>query len=58
VLDLLKVPNGTVQNSCSITDADWHRAIWDVMYSFWSDSDQTTDDVITKRKDEYNAIFG
>ncbi len=58
VLDLLKVPNGTVQNPFNITDADWHQTIWSVMYTFWSDPNQTTDDVIENLKDEYDAIFG
>ncbi|MEF2070065.1 ABC transporter substrate-binding protein [Consotaella aegiceratis] len=58
VLKLLQVPDGTVQNPFNISDADWHHAIWDVMYAFWSDDSQTADDVIEDLKDEYGAIFG
>lgn len=58
VLDQLKVPDGTVQNPFNTADSDWHHAIWDVMFAFWSDQDMTVDDVRADLADEYDAIFG
>ena len=58
VIDQLKVPDGTVQNPFNTADSDWHHAIWDVMFAFWSDQDMTVDDVRADLADEYDAIFG
>jgi glucose/mannose transport system substrate-binding protein len=57
VIKLLQVPNGTVQNPFNVTDADWHQAIWNAMFGFWSDPNQTADDVIAALKEEHDAIF-
>ncbi|WP_417310752.1 ABC transporter substrate-binding protein [Devosia sp.] len=53
----LSVPDGQVANPFNITDTDWHNAIWTVMYNFWSDDSQTTDDVVEALKDNYDQIF-
>ncbi len=57
-MDALNVPNGQVANPFKITDTDWHNAIWTVMYDFWSNKDQTADDVIDGLNENYEAIFG
>jgi len=57
-MDALNVPNGQVPNPFNVIDADWNNAIWNAMYNFWSDKNQTADDVIAALKDEYDAIFG
>lgn len=57
-MDALNVPNGQVANPFNITDTDWHNAIWTVMYDFWSNKDQTADDVIDGLNENYEAIFG
>lgn len=57
-MDALNVPNGQVANPFNITDTDWHNAIWTVMYNFWSDKSQTTDDAIAALKENYDSIFG
>jgi glucose/mannose transport system substrate-binding protein len=56
-MDALAVPNGQVANPFNITDTDWHNAIWTVMYNFWSDKNQTADDVIAALKENYDQIF-
>ena len=53
----LQVPNGQVLNPFNITNTDWHNAIWQVMYNFWSDKSQTTDDAIAALKEQYETIF-
>lgn len=58
VVDLLQVPNGTVQNPFNVVDSDWNQALWNTMFSFWSDPSQTAEDVIESLKDEHDAIFG
>jgi glucose/mannose transport system substrate-binding protein len=58
VIDQLQVENGTVMNPFNIIDADWNQAIWNAMFSFWSDPNATPDDVIAVLQDEYDAIFG
>jgi len=58
VVDLLQVPNGTVQNPFNVVDSDWNQALWNTMFSFWSDPNQTAEDVIESLKDEHDAIFG
>jgi glucose/mannose transport system substrate-binding protein len=54
----LQVPNGQVANPFNITDTDWHNAIWTVMYNFWADPNQTTDDAVKALQDNYDEIFG
>ncbi|WEJ59781.1 ABC transporter substrate-binding protein [Devosia sp. FJ2-5-3] len=58
VIELLQVPDGTVQNPFNIIDSDWNQALWNTMFSFWSDPNQTADDVIDTLVDEHDAIFG
>jgi len=58
VIDLLQVPNGTVQNPFNTIDSDWNQALWNTMFSFWSDPNQTAEDVIETLRDEHDAIFG
>jgi glucose/mannose transport system substrate-binding protein len=53
----LSVPNGQVANPFNITNSDWHNAIWQVMYNFWSDKSQTTDDAVAALKEQYETIF-
>ncbi len=57
-MEALNVPDGQVANPFNITDTDWHNAIWTVMYNFWSDKNQTTDDAVEALKDNYDQIFG
>jgi glucose/mannose transport system substrate-binding protein len=57
-MDALNVPGGQVSNPFNVIDADWNNAIWNTMYNFWSDKNQTIDDVKEALKDEYDAIFG
>ena len=57
-MDALNVPNGQVANPFNITDTDWHNAIWTVMYNFWSDPNQTPDDVAKALHENYDEIFG
>ncbi|MCY1552046.1 hypothetical protein D9M68_884200 [compost metagenome] len=58
VIDLLQVPDGTVQNPFNTIDSDWNQALWNTMFSFWSDPNQTAEDVIETLRDEHDAIFG
>jgi glucose/mannose transport system substrate-binding protein len=58
VIKLLQVPDGTVQNPFNIIDSDWNQALWNTMFSFWSDPNQTAEDVIETLVDEHDAIFG
>ncbi len=58
VLDALKDPSAGVQNPFNITEGDWHMSIWDTMFTYWSDDDMTTDDVIERFKEDYDAVFG
>jgi len=57
VLDNLKKPNFSVENTNYIADADWQNSVWNVMFSYQSDTKMTADDVIAKLKDEYKAVF-
>jgi glucose/mannose transport system substrate-binding protein len=58
VLDSLKDEGHSVQNPFNISDADWVRSVWDVMFKFWGDQSMTSDDVIKELKDQYDTIFG
>ena len=57
VLDSLKKPDFSVQNPFNISDADWVRSVWNVMFKFWGDQSMTSDDVIAELKDQYDTIF-
>jgi glucose/mannose transport system substrate-binding protein len=56
-MDAMSVPNGQVKNPFNITNTDWHNAIWQVMYNFWSDKSMTTDDVVAQLHEQYDTIF-
>jgi glucose/mannose transport system substrate-binding protein len=58
VLDSLKKDGLSVQNPFNISDADWVRSVWNVMFKFWGDPNMTTDDAIKELKDQYDTIFG
>jgi len=58
VLDSLKDESKSVQNPFNISDADWVRSVWNVMFKFWGDPTMTSDDVIKQLKDQYDTIFG
>jgi glucose/mannose transport system substrate-binding protein len=58
VLDSLKKPGMSVQNPYNISDSDWQSSIADVIFKFWGDQSETSDDVIAKLKDQYDTIFG
>jgi glucose/mannose transport system substrate-binding protein len=58
VLDSLKKPGFSVQSPFNISDADWVRSIWDVMFKYWGDPKMRPDDVIAQMKAQYNTIFG
>jgi len=58
VLDSLKKPDMSVQNPFNISDADWVRSVWNVMFKFWGDQTETSDQAISELKDQYNQVFG
>jgi len=58
VLNSLKDESKSVQNPFNISDSDWVRSVWNVMFKFWGDQTMTSDDVIKELKDQYNTIFG
>jgi glucose/mannose transport system substrate-binding protein len=58
VLDSLKKPDFSVQSPFNISDADWVRSVWNVMFKFWGDQSMTSDDVVKELKDQYDTIFG
>jgi glucose/mannose transport system substrate-binding protein len=58
VLDSLSKPNMSVQNPFNISDSDWVRSVWNVMFKFWGDPSMTSDEVIKELKDQYDTIFG
>ncbi len=47
-----------MQNPFNISDADWVRSVWNVMFKFWGDQTETSDQVISELKDQYDTIFG
>ena len=57
-MDALNAPGKQVKNPFNVISADWNNSIWNAMYNFWSDKNQTPDDVISALKDEYDSIFG
>jgi glucose/mannose transport system substrate-binding protein len=57
VLDDLKKPNFSVENTNYIADADWQNSVWNAMYAYQSDPKMTSDQVIAKLKSEYDAVF-
>ena len=57
-MDSLKKPDFSVQSPFNISDADWVRSVWNVMFKFWGDQNMTSDDVVKELKDQYNTIFG
>lgn len=58
VLDSLKKPDFSVQNPFNISDSDWVRSIWDTVFTFWGDPSETTDQLIAKMKEQYDAVYG
>ena len=58
MLDSLKKDGLSVQNPFNISDSDWVRSVWNVMFKFWGDPTMTSDDVIKQLRDQYNTIFG
>ena len=58
VLDSLKDESKSVQNPFNISDSDWVRSVWNVMFKFWGDPSETSDDVLKQLKDQYDTIFG
>jgi len=58
VLDALAKPDMSVQSPFNISDSDWVRSVWNVMFKFWGDQNMTSDDVIKELKDQYDTIFG
>jgi ABC-type glycerol-3-phosphate transport system substrate-binding protein len=57
VLDSLKKPNFSVENTNYIADPDWQNSVWNVMFTFQGNPKMTTDDVIAALKKEYDSIF-
>ncbi len=57
VLESLKKPNFSVQNTNNIVDPDWQNSVWNTMFTFQGDPKMTIDDVIAKLKSEYKAVF-
>src|SRR3569623_1897295 len=58
VLDSLAKPDMSVQNPFNICDADWVRSVWNVMFKFWGDQSETSDQAIQELKDQYDQVFG
>ncbi|HEX4298537.1 MAG TPA: ABC transporter substrate-binding protein [Devosia sp.] len=58
VLDSLSKPNMSVQNPFNISDSDWVRSVWNVMFKFWGDQTETSDQAIQELKDQYDQVFG
>ena len=55
---LSRTRSHSVQNPFNISDADWVRSVWNVMFKFWGDQNMTSDDVVKELKDQYDTIFG
>jgi len=58
VLDSLAKPDYSVQNPFYIGDRDWIDSVWNVMFEYQSDPGMTSDQVIERLKEEYDAVFG
>jgi glucose/mannose transport system substrate-binding protein len=57
VLDTLAKPNMSVENPYNIADSDWVRSVWNVMFKFWGDPTETSDQAISELKDQYDEVF-
>jgi len=57
VLDTLAKPNMSVESPYNIADSDWVRSVWDVMFKFWGDPNETSDQAISDLKDQYDQVF-
>jgi glucose/mannose transport system substrate-binding protein len=57
VLDSLKKPNFSVENTNYIADQDWQNSVWNTMFTFQGNPKMTTDDAIAALKKEYDSIF-
>ncbi len=56
-MDALSKPNGQVANPFNITDTDWHNGIWNAVYAFWADHNQTDDQAVAALQDAYDQVF-
>ena len=57
VLDTLKKPGMSVESPFNIADSDWVRSVWNVMFKFWGDPNETSDQAISELKDQYDQVF-
>lgn len=57
VLDTLAKPNMSVENPYNIADSDWVRSVWNVMFKFWGDQSETSDQAIAELKSQYDQVF-
>jgi ABC-type glycerol-3-phosphate transport system substrate-binding protein len=57
VLDSLKKPNFSVENTNYVADPDWQNSVWQTMFTFQGNPKMTSDDVIAALKKEYDKIF-
>jgi ABC-type glycerol-3-phosphate transport system substrate-binding protein len=57
VLESLKKPNFSVENTNYIADPDWQNSVWNTMFTFQGNPKMTTDDAIAALKKEYDSIF-
>jgi hypothetical protein len=57
VLESLKKPNFSVENTNYIADLDWQNSVWNTMFTFQGNTKMTTDDAIAALKKEYDSIF-
>jgi hypothetical protein len=57
VLESLKKPNFSVENTNYIADPDWQSSVWNTMFTFQGNPKMTTDDAIAMLKKEYDSIF-
>jgi glucose/mannose transport system substrate-binding protein len=58
VLATLAKPDMSVESPYNIADADWVRSVWNVMFKFWGDPNETSDQAISELKDQYDLVFG
>jgi glucose/mannose transport system substrate-binding protein len=57
VLSTLAKPNMSVESPYNIADSDWVRSVWNVMFKFWGDPTETSDQAISELKDQYDQVF-